>query len=340
MVPRVSVIIPNYNGLERLRKCLSSVLESTVREIEVIVVDNGSSDSSRLLVQQIALGDARVTLISFSRNMGVTGALNAGIKAAKSVYVALLNNDTEVVANWLEQPLKILERPTVGGVQSKLIDIASKRIDSAGCWVDMHGCVAERGRYLYKSSAEDSGQYDIEDEIFSAGCPSSVFKRHVVLEAGLFDPDFFAGYEDADLCWRIRLLGYSILFAPFSIVYHHRSATSSRPAVQRLIRFHFAKNRTAMLAKNLELGSFVSALPMTIFLYLVSMISFSRISPLDGIEPIRGLAWNITHARKIFQSRILVQTKRRIGDKELRRAMASTCVFISHYVKPSLLGYR
>ena len=340
LVPRVSVIIPNYNRLEQLRKCLSSVLESTLREIEVIVVDNGSHDGSQLLIQQIASEDARVRLIPLSRNEGVTRALNAGIEAARSLYVALLNNDTEVASDWLEEPLRILQRPTVAGVQSKLIDIISRRIDSAGCYVDMHGCVAERGRYLYKSKADDSGQYDSEDEIFSAGCPASVFKRPVILEAGLFDPDFFSGYEDADLCWRIRLLGYSILFAPMSVVYHHRNVTSMVPAFRRVTRFHFAKNRTAMLAKNLELGSLLRALPMIIFLYLVSMIEYSRISPLEGMQSIRGLAWNITHAQKISRSRILVQTNRRIGDKEVRRAMASTCVFVSHYLKPSLLGYR
>ena len=340
LVPRVSVIIPNYNRLSRLRKCLSSVLDSSLRDIEVIVVDNGSHDGSQFLVRQIAAEDARVRLIPLSRNEGVTRALNAGIQVAKSVYVAFLNNDTEVAADWLEEPLRILERPTVAGVQSKLIDIVSGRIDSAGCCLDMHGCVAERGRYLYKSKADDSGQYDSEDEIFSAGCPASVFKRLVILETGLFDPDFFSGYEDADLCWRIRLLGYSILFAPMSVVYHHRNVTSMVPAFRRVTRFHFAKNRTAMLVKNLELGSLFRSLPMIVFMYLVSMIGYSRDSPLEGIESIRGLAWNITHARKIFRSRILVQTKRRIPDKELRRAMASTCVFVSHYMKPSLLGYQ
>ncbi|MFQ6085403.1 MAG: glycosyltransferase family 2 protein [Candidatus Bathyarchaeia archaeon] len=339
--PLVSVIILNFNGKGFLETCLSSVLDSDYPEFEVIFIDNGSTDGSVEFVERRFGDDPRLRIVRKSRNVGVTRGLNSGIGLSKGEYTALLNNDTKVHQGWLKELVAVLESDrSVGAAQCKLLSFDyPDKIDSAGCVMDAHGCVMERGRVSFDFREEDRGQYDQVEEIFSAGCPASLVRRSVLKQVGLFDPEFFAGYEDADLSWRIRLGGYRIVLVPKAVVYHKRGLTSSQGALSHDVMWHFSKNRMAMLIKNYSLKKLTRVIPPVLAIYLLQFTNFLRFGAIAALIPLRALFWNVKELRYLLRQRHLVQRKiRRVPDSVILKAMKRGCITVQYYLQPYLFG--
>src|ERR687884_270097 len=131
MPPRVTVVVPNWNGERFLDLCLSSLRRQSFEDFETVLVDNGSTDTS---IDFAKRNFPEVRVVSLSENRGFSAAVNAGIQASKAEYVALLNNDTEVDPGWLEALVHAAERhPEAGLFASKLVDFADRRVlDGAG----------------------------------------------------------------------------------------------------------------------------------------------------------------------------------------------------------------
>lgn len=342
----MSVIILNYNGRSFLEPCLDSVLGSDYPNFEVIFVDNGSTDGSVELVRELYGADPRVEILVKSENVGVTRGLNAGIERGKGEYVVFLNNDTKVEPGWLGMLVEKLEGDRcVGAAQCKLLAYEDpRRIDSAGCVIDAHGCAVERGRVRFDLGEVDRGQYDRVEEIFSAGCPASIVRGYVLSEVGPFDPEFFAGYEDADLSWRIRLRGYKIVLVPQAVVYHRRGATSSRRVLGRDIAWHFSKNRIAMLIKNYSLRNLLRVMPFVLSLYSLVSLYLLRFGLEMFVVPLRAVLWNMRELRYLLRQRYVVQKRiRRVRDDEVSRMMSKRCILVQYYLQPflsSVVGRR
>ncbi|MGQ9683068.1 MAG: glycosyltransferase family 2 protein [Anaerolineae bacterium] len=217
--PRVSVIIPNWNGARFLPTCLDALRRQTLVHREVILVDNASSDDSCTLV---TTHYPEVVLVSLSHNAGFAGGVNAGIRASRGDVVALLNNDTEADAHWLEELVGALNRhPQAGSAASKIL-LFDRRdtLHSAGDTFRTDGLPANRGVWQ-----RDIGQYDREEYVFG-GCGGAVaYRRQLLEEIGLFDETFFFNCEDVDLAWRAQLAGWRCIYVPRAIVYHALSAT-------------------------------------------------------------------------------------------------------------------
>lgn len=342
--PLVSVIILNYNGRKLLKPCLSSVLNSNYPNLEIIFVDNGSTDGSVEFVKELTRDYPRLKIIQNPKNLGVTEGLNIGIREANGKYIVFLNNDTEVEPRWLSELVKVLESDeNVGAAQCKLLlHEDPHRIDSAGCIIDIYGYTTEKGRFgleNYSYCEVDKGQYDKLEEIFSAGCPASIVRRSVLDEVGLFDPKFFAGYEDADLSWRIRLMGYKIVLAPKAVVYHKRGMTSSGKELRQKVSFNFSKNRIAMLIKNYSFRTLIKVLPIAVSLHFLSSLAWAIIEK-DGelaITPFKAFLWNIKELRYLLHQREIVQKKiRRVSDDKILKSMSKKCILIQYYLKPYL----
>lgn len=217
--PLVSVIIPNWNGAAHLPTCLDALRRQTYPAIEIIVVDNASTDGSQaLLAEQYP----EVRVIPLSANQGFAGAVNIGIRPAQGDLIALLNNDTEADANWVAELVRALEtHPTAGFAASKLRLFDRRQVlHSAGDTFSRSGQANSRGVW-----ETDSGQYDQEGPIFSACGGAVAYRRAMLDDIGLFDEDFFFNLEDVDLAWRAQLRGYGGIFVPTSLVYHKLSAT-------------------------------------------------------------------------------------------------------------------
>ncbi len=242
MIPAAfSIIIPNWNGQHFLETCLDSLRAQTYPAIEVIIVDNASSDGSQAYVQA---NYPEVILIELEKNQGFTGACNIGMEAARGGFIALLNNDTEVEPNWAEEIVKAFDtHPDVGMVASKMLLFDRRNyIHTAGDFFTTDGCAGNRGVW-----EKDEGQYDRADYVFAACGGSSVYRKSMLDRIGLLDNDYFFLLEDMDLAWRAQLAGYKVLYVPSAVVYHRLSATGGGVTAS----FHDGRNGIWLLVKNL-----------------------------------------------------------------------------------------
>ncbi|MCK5919536.1 MAG: glycosyltransferase family 2 protein, partial [Methylococcales bacterium] len=219
ILPAISIIIPNWNGKQHLTACLTSLRRQTFQKYEVIVADNGSTDGSQELIRA---DYPDVRLIELGRNIGFTGACNAGWHAARGDVIILLNNDTEVDSGWLGQIMAAFAMyPEVGIVASKML-LFDKRdhFHTAGDYYRVDGIPGNRGVWQ-----QDVGQYDSAEYVFSACGGSSAYRRTLIDQIGFLDNDFFFSCEDVDLAWRAQIAGWRTLYLPDAIVYHKLKAT-------------------------------------------------------------------------------------------------------------------
>lgn len=239
-MPRLSVIIPNWNGAHHLPTCLDALRAQTCGEFEIIVVDNASTDGSSEL---LAASYPEVHVLVLPENRGFTGACNAGINAAQGEFIALLNNDTEADQNWASAVLDAFARyPDAGIVASKMLLFDRRdHFHTAGDLYRVDGRLVNRGVW-----EQDNGQYDHEEYIFSACGGSSAYRRSMLDEIGLLDDDFFFSSEDMDLAWRAQLAGYRCLYTPHAVVYHRLAATGGGVTAS----FYDGRNAIWILIKN------------------------------------------------------------------------------------------
>ena len=236
----VSVVIPNWNGKHFLTTCLDSLQTQSYSPIEIIIVDNASTDGSQTFIREQY---PEVRLIELDTNRGFTGACNAGIEVAQGELVALLNNDTEVDTNWVRALVDAFATdPKVGIVASKML-LFDKRdhIHTVGDYFTTGGQAGNRGVWQ-----RDTGQYNTPEYVFSACGGASAYRQSLLEQTGLLDDDFFFLLEDMDLAWRAQLLGWQALYTPNAIVYHHLSATGGGVTAS----FYNGRNTIILLAKN------------------------------------------------------------------------------------------
>ncbi len=238
--PTLSIIIPNWNGAKHLPTCLDSLRHQTYPNLEVILVDNASSDESVALVRR---DYPEVVLVQLDENLGLTGGINRGIQVARGEIIAPLNNDTEVVRGWAEALVTaLLSHPDAGMAASKM-RLFDRRdtLHSAGDAYRVDGIPVNRGVWQ-----KDEGQFD-DDVYIWGGCGGAVAYRRAMLdEIGLLDEDLFMYCEDVDLNWRAQLAGYKCVFAPQAVVYHHLSATGGG----EIASFYTGRNTLWVLVKN------------------------------------------------------------------------------------------
>jgi hypothetical protein len=223
----ISVVVVNWNRKELLRACLASLARQTGVPLEVIVVDNGSTDGSPDLAEQ----EFRVRVIRNSENRGFCAANNQGIAAAQGEFIALLNNDAEAEPGWLCALHRACSQASdIGMAASKILVWEDpQRIDKAGHLIFPDGQNRGRG-----SGALDRGQYDREEEVlWPDGC-AALYRKEMLDQVGGFDEDFFAYGDDAELGLRARIAGWRCIYTPAAVVRHHRGSTLGKSSMRRL----------------------------------------------------------------------------------------------------------
>ena len=198
--PLISVIVLNWNGRPFLEQCLGSILAQTYHPLEIILVDNGSTDGSLEFVKETC---PDVKVIANGTNLGYGGGNNVGIQSSRGQYVMILNNDTRLDLACIEELKRSIEKKDrYGACASKILfEHAGLRIDAAGLVVCPDGLAIGRGRW----DRED--RYDTETEVFCASGCACLFRREMLEDIGLYDEDFFAYGEDTDLGWRATTRG-------------------------------------------------------------------------------------------------------------------------------------
>ena len=269
--PKVSVVILNWNGKHYLEKFLPSVLASTYPNLEVVVADNASTDDSIAFVNTAF---PEVTVIKNNDNLGFAGGYNAVLSTINSDYFILLNSDVEVTPNWIEPVIELMESDiNIAAAQPKLKDWNNRNkfeyAGAAGGFLDQFGYPFCRGR-IFDTLEADTGQYDTVSEIFWASGAALFIKRTCWEKVSGLDADFFAHMEEIDLCWRLKNLGYKIMYCPTSTVYHVGGGTlQSDNPYKTYLNF---RNNSFMLLKNLDGNRVVFILFIRFWLDFISMI--------------------------------------------------------------------
>ena len=263
----VSVVIPNFNGIAFLDSVLASLEGQTLSNFEVILVDNGSTDGSCSFV---TANYPWVHLIELSENFGFCGAVNAGIRAAKAPYVLLLNNDTEVKEDFVEEMLAAIRRhKNAFSCGARMVQYHDRdRLDDVGNYYCALGWSFARGR------GKDIHAYETEDKIFSACAGAAIYRYKIIEKIGYFDEEHFAYLEDTDIGYRARIYGYENWYAPKAIVYHVGSGTSGSRYNQFKTRYS-SRNNIYLIYKNMPLLQIILNLPFLAVGFLIKFLFFA-----------------------------------------------------------------
>lgn len=262
----VSVVIPNYNGLAYLEGVLSSLECQSMKNFEVILVDNGSTDGSCAFV---AAQYSWVHIIELSENFGFSRAVNEGIKAARAPYVLLLNNDTEVEPDFLKEMTEGLQRHKKAfSCQAKMIQFHDReKMDDGGNYYCALGWAFAGGK------GKAAERYDKEKKIFSSCAGAAIYRKKIFEKIGYFDDEHFAYLEDLDVGYRARIYGYENWYIPGAVVYHVGSGTSGSRYNQFKIRYS-SRNNIYMIYKNMPLLQMILNLPFLLVGFGMKILFF------------------------------------------------------------------
>jgi GT2 family glycosyltransferase len=262
----VSVVILGWNAKKFLEKFLASVVTYTNKsEYEVVFADNLSSDDSVAYVRE---NFPTVRIIQNTSNRGFAGGYNDCLSQVKSKYYVLLNQDVEVTENWLDPLLEMAESDEkIAAVQPKIRSYKEKEMfeyaGAAGGMMDWIGYAFCRGR-IFDTMEKDNGQYDDSVDIFWASGASMFVRSDAYWKAGALDEAFFAHQEEIDLCWRMKNLGYRVVYQPQSTVFH--VGGGSLPQGNPRKTFLNFRNNLMMLYKNLPKDELIWKMPFRFIL--------------------------------------------------------------------------
>jgi GT2 family glycosyltransferase len=309
-MPKISVIIVNYNGKNVIIDCLRSLEEQTWKDFEIIVVDNSSSDDSvkdiRDFSEQSILSD-RIKLILLGRNSGFTGGNIVGWEHAQAEYIALLNNDAEADKGWLENLVYAMEKhPDVGICASKIIAFKTNIIDSAG---DGYSTLLKGFK---RGEGEGSEGFTTPEHVFGACAGAVLYRRRMLEEIGFFDDDFFLIHEDTDLNFRAQRAGWKVLYVPSAVVYHKVRSTIGM--MSDVAVYYTLRNTEFVRIKNMPLSLIVRSLPLLAagmfseFLYFAVKHGKLILYLKAKRDAIKGLK-KMLHKRKHIREMTRVNTK-------------------------------
>lgn len=283
---KTTVIIPNYNGLQFLGPCLDSLAAQTAREFKILVVDNGSTDGS---VEWLKVRG--VPAVFLSENTGFSGAVNAGIRAAETQYVILLNNDTTVDPGYVEALERAIGRSSkIFSVSSRMLQMSAPELmDDAGDMYSVLGWAYQRG------VGRPAKHYDKPRRVFSACAGAAIYRRDVFEKIGLFDELHFAYLEDIDVGFRAKLAGYENVYCPEAVVYHVGSGTSGSKYNPFKVRIS-ARNSVYLNYKNMRAWQLVLNAPGFAVGHLLKYLFFVKLG--FGKDYLSGLGEGFRTAKQ------------------------------------------
>ncbi|MGN0167180.1 MAG: glycosyltransferase family 2 protein [Acetatifactor sp.] len=267
---KVTIVIPNYNGIKFLKDCLDALCaqEPGTPEYSVLVVDNGSTDGSlELLREQFP----QVRVEELSENTGFCHAVNVGIRLADTPYVILLNNDTKVKTKFIKSLCEAIEqREDAFSVSAKMLMWDKPELlDAAGDRYCVLGWAYGRGK------GKPAKQYSASCRVFSACGGAAIYRKSVFEEIGYFDEAHFAYLEDVDIGYRANIFGYRNYYEPAAEVIHYGSA-SSGSRYNEFKTVHAAANNIYVVGKNMPLLQWIWNLPFLFIGFFVKFLFFCK----------------------------------------------------------------
>ena len=250
---KASIIIVNYNGKDFIGECINSVLASNYQDFEIIVIDNGSTDGSVELINQLttclpARHGSRVKLIKSQRNLYFTGGSNLGAEKAKGEKLIFLNSDTVVDKNFIKELVKFAQKNKKYLVQPKILFHKNPNvIDNVGGRYNFWGFGSAVGR-----DEKDNGQYNKNAKFDYVNGTAFLIDKQFFLELGGFDNSFRYFYEDVDLSLQAKKQGGECWSCWRAVIYHKGSLTFKKTLSVREIKKRIRKNRQLLCVKRLN----------------------------------------------------------------------------------------
>lgn len=318
----ISIVIPNYNGNKYLKECLDSVYAQSFRDFELIIIDNASTDGSYDWLRDYK----DIQFKRLDQNYGFSRAVNEGIYLAKGEYVLLLNNDTIMASDFLEEILKEMERhPKAFAVCSKMIQYHNPDlIDDAGDEYTLMGWTRKRG------DNESVECYIKSETVFSACAGAALYRKSVFGEIGYFDENFFAYMEDVDISYRARIYGYENRYCASAKIHHIGSATSGSRYNAFKVRLA-AQNNIYVPYKNMPFIQLVLNMPFLLMGYFIKYLFFVRkglgkayregiINGIKGLSQMQKVPFKWGHIYNyIYIEAMLIKNTINFGIKALKR---------------------
>jgi GT2 family glycosyltransferase len=300
---RVSVVVVTWNSAPHLPRCLAAIAAQSWPDIELIAVDNGSTDETLQLLRAHRV-------IRNDHNAGFSVAVNQAIAVASGEFVQLVNPDAFLEPDYIARLVHAFDEAgeSFGMATGKLLRAGDPRtIDSAGIRM------TRTGRHL---DIQQDGDLEVFGVSGAAAMYRMAFLRDVAIDGEIFDEDFFAYREDADLAWRGRLLGWRALYVPEAVAQHVRTVTPERRRqLPAFINMHGVKNRFLLRWKNEGAYLALRNAPFELFRDLVAIGATLTIER----SSLPALAWLWRNRKRIFAKRRAIQRRRRVSDRELAR---------------------
>jgi N-acetylglucosaminyl-diphospho-decaprenol L-rhamnosyltransferase len=301
--PEVSIVVLNYNGRRWLGPCLDALrAQAGAPPFETILVDNASADASAAYVRETFPG---VRVIETGSNLGFAAGNNAGARAATGARLAFLNNDTVAAPDWLAQLSRALDtRPSFGLATSRIVQMDDPaRLDSAG-----DGYLRAGGAYK-RGHGRPEADYASPREVFGACGAAFMIRREVFEALDGFDESFFMVYEDVDLSYRARLLGYGCWYAAEAVVRHAGSATLGRVSPGAV--FYGQRNLEWTWIKNTPSPLIWRSLPAHVVYSIAGVAHYARMGRL--LPALRGKLAALAGMPAALRARRRIQSSARPG---------------------------
>ena len=319
----VSIVLVTWNSAQYLQRCLDGIRRQTHRDVELIVVDNASTDESR-----------DVATIRNETNRGFAAAVNQAIAVARGEFVQLVNPDCFLEPEYVARLLPAFDDPRVGSATGKLLKVSSRAQSrdpliglesraSAGDPSTSLGMtpVDSMGIRMTRSGRHfDIDDPDVQGEVFGVSGAAAMYRMAFLQDAAIdgevFDEDFFAYREDADLAWRGRLFGWKAVCEPNAIAHHVRRVTPEvRKTLPAAINMHSVKNRFLLRMKNE--GAYLALRNAPFELTRDAMVIGAALTIERSSLP--ALQWIWRNRDRVLAKRRIIQKRRKVSDRELAR---------------------
>ena len=271
---KVLVVIPHYNKLDLITKCIDNLEKQTYKNFKILIIDNGSTDGSVLYINKIASSNDKFHKILLNENIGFAAAVNKGIKFSienNFKYTILLNNDAFVDEDFIEKLVFDMDIKNCFAISSLMLSYKNKNvIDDFGDNYNLFGYAYQKFTGLDKSYATTNSK------IFSACAGASIYDNKKFEKVGLFDEEFFAYLEDIDISFRARLYGFRCENCKNAICYHLGSATSGTDKYNEFKVRMSARNNILVIYKNMPIIMILINIYPIIIGFLLKQIYFTK----------------------------------------------------------------
>ena len=303
-----SIVVLNYNAGNLLLDCIESIYKTLIHKFEVIVVDNISTDNSHKKCKEKF---PQIRLIENKQNLGYCEGNNVGIRNANGEFIVILNPDTKVEPNWLNELFNAYQLHGDGLYQPKILAFENNLFESGGNMLQVFGFGYSKGRGI-----PDDGQFDKACEIGYASGACLFTKTEIIKEIGLFDPFIFLYHDDLDLGWRAAQLGIKSFYAPKSKIYHAGSYNYKWSAKKF---YWLERNRHYCLLTHYSKKTFYKMLPAIILVEMMMMIFYiSKGFTKMKFSAYKDILKNLNQIQKKYHE---IESKKIVSDSELIKKM-------------------